>query len=248
MSNVLLDPLAHPVIAHRGASGEYPENTLLAFARGLEQGADAIELDVRASADGVPVVVHDPTLERATSEVGPVARRTAAELGRVDAGAGQCVPTLAQVLDGFPATPLLIEVKDPRAAEPLLAVLRAHGAERRVVVGSFEARALEPLRGSGIARAATRAEVGAGWLWSRLGIGLRHPGYGVLSVPERSGRLRVVDGAFVSRARWAHVPVHVWTVNDRVVAERLRRLGVNGIITDYPARMRALSAEAAGAP
>jgi glycerophosphoryl diester phosphodiesterase len=226
------------VVAHRGASGEYPENTLLAFAKGLEQGADAVELDVRASADGVPVVMHDATLERTTSGAGPVAHRTVAELGRVDAGAGEAVPTMAQVLERFPATPLLIEIKEARVAGPLLAVLRTHGAERRVVVASFEAPALAPFKGSGIARAATRVEVAACWLWSRVGLGMRGPGYGLVSVPERSGRLRVVDGGFVARARRARIPVHVWTVNDRAVAERLRRLGVNGVITDYPARMR----------
>ncbi len=242
MSNILLDPLAHPVVAHRGASGEYPENTLLAFARGLEQGADAVELDVRASADGVPVVMHDATLERTTSGTGPVAHRTAAELGALDAGDGEAVPTVAQVLERFPATPFLMEIKEPRAAGPLLAVVRAHGAERRVVVGAFEAPALAPFRGSGIARAATRAEVRACWLWSRVGVGTRRRGYGAFSVPERSGVLRVVDRRFVARARRAPVPVHVWTVNDRAVAERLRRLGVNGMITDYPARMRDLPA------
>jgi glycerophosphoryl diester phosphodiesterase len=226
------------VVAHRGASGEYPENTLLAFARGLEQGADAVELDVRVSADGVPVVLHDATLDRTTGARGPLAHRTAAELSRVDAGAGQCVPTVAQVLERFPATPLLLEIKEAWAAEPLLAVLRAHGAARRVVVGSLDAPALQPFRGSGIARAATRVEVAAAWLWARLGLGMRLPAFGLLSVPERSGRLRVVDGPFVARARRARVPVHVWTVNDRAAAERLGRLGVNGIITDYPARMR----------
>jgi glycerophosphoryl diester phosphodiesterase len=241
MSNILLDPLAYPVIAHRGASGEYPENTLLAFAKGVEQGAEAIELDVRASADGVPVVIHDATLERTTTGTGPVGRCTAEQLAHVDAGAGETVPTVEQVLERFPQLPLLLEIKDARAAEPLLAVLRGHGAQRRVVVGAFDAAALTPFRGSGIARAATRAEVAAGWLWSRVGVGIPWPGYGVLSVPEQSGRLRVVDRAFVARARRALVPVHVWTVNERAVARRLRDMGVNGIITDYPVRMRGLA-------
>jgi glycerophosphoryl diester phosphodiesterase len=239
--NILLDPLARPVIAHRGASGEYPENTLLAFAQGVEQGAEAIELDVRASADGMAVVIHDATLERTTTGTGPVAGHTAEQLGRVDAGAGEGVPTVGQVLERFPELPLLLEIKEASAAEPLLAVLREHGAERRVVVGAFEASFLAPFRDSGIARTATRAEVAACWLWSRAGIRMRWPGYGVLSVPEQSGRLRVVDPAFVARARRARVPVHVWTVNDRAVAEHLRAVGVNGIITDYPARMRGVA-------
>jgi glycerophosphoryl diester phosphodiesterase len=163
MSNILLDPLAYPIIAHRGASGEYPENTMLAFARGLEQGADAIELDVRATADGVPVVLHDATLERTTDGVGPLGAHTLASLKQVHARAAERVPTLAQVLETFPVTALLIEIKEWRVAAPLLAVIRAHAAEPRVVVAAFAGEVLRPFRHSGIDRAATRGK------WRRSG-------------------------------------------------------------------------------
>ena len=69
---ILLDPDARPIVGHRGASGENPENTLLSFDRALEQGADALELDVRLTADGVPVVIHDATVDRTTSGSGAV--------------------------------------------------------------------------------------------------------------------------------------------------------------------------------
>ena len=84
--NPLLDPAARLVIAHRGSSAEAPENTLPAFEAAVARGADAIELDVRLTADGAPVVIHDATLDRTTDRTGPVAALTLAELRAVDAG------------------------------------------------------------------------------------------------------------------------------------------------------------------
>ncbi|HET9465640.1 MAG TPA: glycerophosphodiester phosphodiesterase family protein, partial [Gemmatimonadales bacterium] len=118
--NPLLDLSARPVIAHRGASGHAPENTLPAFDLAVRQGADAIELDVRLTADGVPVVFHDATIDRTTGHRGPLSAISLAELQEVDAGArftadrghtfpfragGVRVPTLAEVLRGFPEMP-----------------------------------------------------------------------------------------------------------------------------------------------
>ncbi|HEX6434369.1 MAG TPA: glycerophosphodiester phosphodiesterase family protein, partial [Gemmatimonadales bacterium] len=85
--NPLLDLAARPIIAHRGASGSAPENTMAAFTLAIEQGADAIELDVRLTADGVPVVLHDTALDRTTNRSGLLHDHTLAELRAVDAGA-----------------------------------------------------------------------------------------------------------------------------------------------------------------
>src|SRR6185312_5605525 len=118
--NPLLDLDAHPVIAHRGASGYAPENTLPAFELAVRQGADALELDVRLTMDGAAVVIHDATLDRTTGLTGPVRARTLAELRLADAGLrftpdgggtlpfrdqGTRIPTLAEVLWTFPAMP-----------------------------------------------------------------------------------------------------------------------------------------------
>jgi glycerophosphoryl diester phosphodiesterase len=84
---ILLDPLARPVIGHRGNRAHAPENTLASFHEAVALGVDAIEFDLRVSRDGVLMVFHDATLERTTDATGPLADRTAAELGRVDAGA-----------------------------------------------------------------------------------------------------------------------------------------------------------------
>lgn len=237
---ILLDPEAHPLIAHRGASGQYPENTMLAFTRALGQGADAIELDVRVTADGVPVVLHDATLDRTTDRRGAVAGLSLSEIRRAEAGAGERVPTVADVLEAFPTTPLILELKEPAAALPTLAVLRRHGTQGRVLLGAFQRACLAPFRGSAFATAAARVQVAWFWSWARVGLSRRRD-YVAFTVPEHSGRLHVVDAPFLRAARRLRLPVHVWTVDDPQAAARLRAAGVCGIITNYPERMRVLA-------
>lgn len=238
-AGILLDPKAQPVIAHRGASGAYPENTLLAFDRALQDGADALELDVRISADGVPVVIHDPTVSRTTDGTGKVRAMTAAALERLDAGHGERIPRLEAVVERYRTTPLLIEIKEAAASVASLAVLRRHGAERQVLVGSFEWRALIPFRRAGIPTTPARIEVALLLLLSRIGMSwpARVAAY---AVPERKRWVRIVNERFLRLARRAGRPVHVWTVNEPDDARRLRAMGICGIITNFPGRMRDL--------
>ncbi|HVF40493.1 MAG TPA: glycerophosphodiester phosphodiesterase family protein, partial [Gemmatimonadaceae bacterium] len=122
--NILLDAGAHPVIGHRGARAHAPENTIESFAQAVAAGAEAIEFDIRLSADGVPVVFHDPQVSRTTDGTGEVKRMTFAELRELDAGArytpdggktypyagmGHRIPSLEEVIEAFPSTPVLIE-------------------------------------------------------------------------------------------------------------------------------------------
>lgn len=238
---ILLDPGARPIIAHRGASGEYPENTLLAFAKAIEQGADALELDVRVTRDGVPVVLHDAALDRTTDRSGPVEELPWQEVRQANAGGAQTVPSLAQVLEEFPATPLVIEIKTPRAALPVLSVLRAHCATDRVVVGAFERAALAPFDRTEVARAAARSEVARFWLAARWPGRTPRASWRAFTVPRRFGWLHVADRPFLAAARRCRLPVHVWTVDELSEAEHLRELGVCGIMTNFPARMRGLA-------
>jgi glycerophosphoryl diester phosphodiesterase len=240
-----------PVIAHRGASGLAPENTIAALELGLEQGAEALEFDVRLAACGTPVVLHDADLDRTTSCTGPAGRRTAAELAQCDAGhwfttdgvtypwrgRGLFVPTLAQVLARFPETPLLIELKTVESALPVRQVLTTHGAGGRVMVASFLEGALAPFREAGFLTSASRRGILGLWLASRVGLGLRGRDR-AYSVPDKyKDRLRVPTRRFVEAARRAGCPVHVWTVNDPVRARELWGLGVAGIITNFPGLM-----------
>jgi glycerophosphoryl diester phosphodiesterase len=235
---VLLDPDARPIIGHRGAAGECPENTILSFQQAVAQDADGLELDVRISADGVPVVIHDATVDRTTDGRGEVRALPVCDLERLDAGNGQHVPRLLEVLETFPDTALIVEVKERAAAAPVADLLRRCSAVGRVLVGSFEMAALGPFPAAEFARAAARTQVAVFWGLSRVGLAARARGYAAFAVPVRHGSLAVVDRRFISAARRRGKPLHVWTVNDSSVAKRLRSLGVSGIITDYPGRIR----------
>ena len=237
---ILLDPHATPIVGHRGASGECPENTIMSFDRAIAQGADALELDVRVTADNVPVVVHDATVDRTTNGTGSVRSHSLRALRALDAGQGEPIPTLDEVLDRYRDLPLIVEIKERHAAEPALRALRRHDANGRVLVGSFVHAALKPFSAAGWFRAASRRETGASWMASRLGLAFRWRDFAAFTVPERHGSLTLVDRAFVRAAERTGRPVHVWTVDEVADARRLRAMGVAGIITNHPSRMRDL--------
>ncbi|HEX7336305.1 MAG TPA: glycerophosphodiester phosphodiesterase [Gemmatimonadales bacterium] len=252
MYNPLLDLSGRPIIAHRGASGSAPENTMAAFELALEQGADAIELDVRLAADGVPVVLHDPTLDRTTSHYGPVGAVAADRLRDIDAGfrftpdrgrtypfrgGGAHIPALVEVLRAFPLMPFLIEIKEVEAQEAVKRVLLEEDAVLRSVLASEHGAALTCFREPPFAVAASSGEIGALY---RAVLFQRVPAtvpYQALSVPMRYRGLPVPTRAFVAAARRLGCPVHVWTVNDPATARTLWGRGVAGIVTNFPDRI-----------
>ena len=242
------------MIAHRGASGSAPENTLQAFELAARQGADAFELDVRLTADRVPVVLHDATLDRTTDRGGPVGALSLAELREVDAGArftldgrrsfpfraaNVRIPTLAEVLRGFPEMPLLLEVKEPAAQEAVRRVLLEESAIERCVLASEHHAALQAFRKPPFAVAASGAEIGTLYRAVLLRRVPTSVSYRTLSVPVRYRGLPVPTRGFVAAARGLGCPVHVWTVTDPVIALTLWGRGVAGIVTNLPGRIRA---------
>lgn len=234
-ADLLLDPLARPVIAHRGASGLRPENTLAAFLLARELGADGIELDVRLSADGTAMVHHDATLDRTTNRSGRLDARTAFELEGVDAGEGEGIPTLAAALDAAGELPVLIELKEARAALPALEVVRQLGAERRVAFASFLPQALAPLRARGIPLGATRPEIAGAALGAAIGWPPGRVAFDFFAVPYQwKDVLTVPTQRFIDRAGRQQRLVHVWTVDDPAVARTLWGRGVRGILTNRP--------------
>ncbi|MCC7125924.1 MAG: glycerophosphodiester phosphodiesterase [Acidobacteria bacterium] len=240
------------VFAHRGGAGLAPENTLIAFETGLGHGADGLELDVHLSRDGVPVVIHDRTLERTTSGRGLVAEHTAAELAALDAGVafgaaenypfrerGHGVPTLADVLERWPDTRVIIELKYGTAAlaAAVVQVVRRLGAMHRVCLGSFQqegldaARVLAPEIATSASQPEARRTLYRAWVrWP-----FRVPGpYTAYQVPERAGRMTVVTPSFVRQAHRSGQRVQVWVVDREAQAHRLLDWGVDGLISDRP--------------
>jgi glycerophosphoryl diester phosphodiesterase len=239
------------VFAHRGGAKLSPENTIAAFDGGLGLGADGIECDVHLSRDGVPVVIHDRTLDRTTNLSGPVGALTATELARVDAGyrfsangafpfrgQGIGVPTLEELLRRH-QTRTIIELKDGdrELARAVAGVIRRAGAVDRVCVGSFHRGALEVLRADApeIATSASEPEARKTLYrsWFRLPP-LGEKPYIAFQVPERAGRLKVVSRAFIKQVHAEHAAIQVWVIDGSDDVKRLFTWGVDGVISDRP--------------
>lgn len=239
------------VIAHRGGSKLRPENTMAAFDHAASLGVDGIECDVHLAADGVPVVIHDPTLDRTTDASGPVAARTSSELDRVDAGcrfgpsdgfpfrgAGFGVPRLADVLARHATLPCVIEIKGehPDAAARVLDVVDSVGARERVIVGAFSHRILTEIRrlAPAIPTSASGREVRSALWRSRVCLTPRHPAYRLVQAPFRLGGRQVFGRHFVRAVRRAQIPFQAWIIDTEPDMTALLDWGVTGLISDRP--------------
>lgn len=240
------------VIAHRGNAAHAPENTLESFDQAVALGADALELDVRVSRDGVPVVMHDPTLLRTAGRRDAVAALTAAELASVDTGAtftrdggatfpyrgrGLTVPKLVDVLARFPKTPLLIEVKVPEAAAPLERALIASAAAGRTVAASLRHDAVALLRGRTLATGASARDVIRLLPSALTGRGPSRLAYQTLCIPLWYYGIPLPVTRLARAGRRAGVVTHVWTIDDPRIAKKLWSAGIQGIVTNDPAVM-----------
>lgn len=216
------------IYAHRGASRELPENTLPAFRRALDLGADALETDVHVTRDGVLVASHDPDGLRVFGKP-----RRLAEC-RFEEVRGWGVPSLEQLVLELPAVPLNVDLKVDAAA---LAVETLHRlrAQERVTLASFSSATLRRVRslGYGGPTSLGRSEVGrllALPTAAQRGV-LKPPGTAA-QIPVNLARPWVIE-----RCHALGLRVDVWTVNDPALARRLLALGVDGVMTDDPARI-----------
>jgi glycerophosphoryl diester phosphodiesterase len=254
------------VFAHRGGCALGPENTLAAFDLGLAAGADGLELDVHLSADGIPVVHHDATLDRTTSASGPLAARTAAELARIDAGCrfaargafpfrnqGVGIPTLAEVLRRYRDPRIIVEMKvnSREMGEAVARDVRQAGAVERVCAAGYGARSIAAARAAlpEMACSACHAEVRLAVYrtWARWPA--RRVRYGGYQVPEQTGTLRIVSRRFIRYAHRAALKVQVWIVDQEHDMWRLLEWGVDGLISNRPDRaVRVRDAFVAGGP
>ena len=253
-----------PVLAaHRGGAGLAPENTMIAFRQAIDHwDADMLEMDVRLTADGRVVVLHDETVDRTTDGTGRVRDMTWDEVRRLDAGyrfrdaAGGFpyrgrdarIPLFDEVLAELPAMRVMVEPKAAEAAGPLVEVIRARDAEHRVLIGAEFERTRDGARRYRGPRGASRRQVLPFWLLHRVPVIGRWyvPAVDAFQVPETSGRHRVVTPAFVRAAHRANIPVHVWTVDDPGDMRRLLEWGVDGIQTDRPDLLAGVLEEVAG--
>ena len=230
------------LFGHRGARGEAPENTLAGFAHALRAGVAAFELDVRLSADGQLVVIHDQTVDRTTDAAGPVSAYTAARLARLDARAAHPdwperpgVPLLSEVLDGYAGRArLAIELKRdaPDRLERVCAAVVEHVERYRAAAGvtvtSFDPPALEIMRR--LAPALPRALIGAYDTPAFLDTALR------LECRQADVQLSRGSAEVVRRAQAHGLRVVGWLGNTAEELAALLAWGVDGITSDYPTR------------
>ena len=245
------------VMAHRGGGGLWPENTLYAFERAAEIGADVIETEIQSTADDNLVFIHDETIDRTTNGTGSVDSLTLTELKKFDAGyhwtadggrtfpfrgKGITVPTLEEVFTALPNTRINIDLKQisPPLASKLCGLLHSFDRVEKVMVASFGTKALRNFRQvcSGVATSASQREVTLFFLMNLIFLGAAYgPPCHALQIPEYSSGMHVLTKRFLRTAHSHNLKVHVWTVNEVEDMKRLLNLGVDGIITDYPDRL-----------
>ena len=258
-----IDPVPHfaerevSIIAHAGAQGHAPPNTMAAFEAALELGADTLEMDLQITADREIVTIHDGTVDRTTDGTGRVDELTLEELQDLDAGytwededgdtpfrgLGVRHAELGEVFEAFPDTHLVIELKTDGGEaiiQPTIDLIVEHGRADSVTVASFNEDYLLPVRSQlpGVPTNMPESETHDFYVRHLVGL---HPWWNppgkLYQVPETFEGRQVITPGFVRAAERLGIDVQVWTVNDPEQMHRILDAGVHGIITDYPERV-----------
>ena len=247
------------VIAHRAGLGLKPDNTVDAAELSLKLGA-VIEIDLHSSKDGHLVVRHDDTVNSTTNGIGRVHDKTLEELKQLDAGymfdpnkdqsypyreVGITIPTFQEMIDATPGARYVIEIKQarPSIARQLCQALKENSIDERAIIGSFKHEALEEFRAicPHVATSMSPEE-------AKLFVGLQKVGLShllpvsaqALQVPMTHSNLEIVTPSFIKDAQSRGIKVEVWTINETAEMVSLIDDGVDGIITDYPDRLKKL--------
>ena len=245
--------LAIDILAHRGASGEYPQGTRLAFDKALEQGADELELDVHLSKDGYIIINHDADLKANAGVSDKIEDLTLVELKKLDAGhefsldngnsypfrnQGLTLLTLNELFEYYPTAKFNIEIKpnDVRLSDALWEVIESYQMQQQVVIASQHCKAMKRFRAISEGQVKTSATVAelieASLAWSS-GFGWAFkPDFDIAQLPYK-----IMTKPYVRFFQSKGVSVDLWTVNEVSDIERCIALGVDGIIGDYPERI-----------
>jgi glycerophosphoryl diester phosphodiesterase len=217
----------YKIIAHRGASAYEPENTIRAIKRAIELGADMVEVDAHSTSDAYLVVIHDPTVDRTTNGKGAVKEKTLNEIKKLDAGKHEEIPTLQEVLRvSKNKIGVMIEVKGISIERMLVELLQTEDAIERVIVTSFMTDAIKKVK-----ELDSKIQVGQIFSWKILNIARKALELRVsCMVPE----YELVTDEMIRDLHEQRISLFPWTVNARRAAERLIKLGVDGIVTNKP--------------
>ncbi len=243
------------IAAHRGGRGVGPENTLVGITAGLSAGATHIEVDVRGTADGVPVLMHDETIERTCRTEGTLEEMTLDEVKTLDpctlwsehagvatgerdppAGTPRTwyeVPTLSELLDAFPGVPLILDLKDTAPPEAVGQALE-NGWRRPedVIINGFDDDVLDAT-----AEHVPEVPRGPGYDGTEAFYAGEDVEADAIMVPLEHEGIDLVDAEVVERAHAQGKAFWVWTINDLQTTRELMALGVDGIVTDQPGKL-----------
>ncbi len=245
------------VIAHRGGAGIFPENTLHAFQESWKLGVDVLEMDIRETADGKIVAMHDRTANRTTNGEGNISEMTLESVKKLNAGyeftidGGQTfpfreqkitVPTLEEVFDALPDAKFNIEIKNesPTVVNSLCNLIRERKLTEKVIVASISQTNLDNFRRecAEVATSASFTEVLQFYVYYKSGLTDNYtPQMSSLQTLEKLFGMQVVSKESVEIAHQLNLQIHVWTVNQPEQMQRLSEIGVDGIMTDYPDRL-----------
>ncbi len=227
------------VIAHRGYSGVYPENTLIALREAVKLNVDGVEVDARVTKDGAVVLMHDETVNRTTNGCGRVDELTLEEIKSLDAGLwkgeefkGEIVPTLSEALEQLPEDMVMyVEIKPSNAARHVVSAIEGSGAIGRVVICSFHASALKEVSElcPNLPCVLITGACGNMDEFKQLTDVALRCGANGLSIHYGS-----IRAEFVRYAHQRSMGVVAWTVNDFETLSAMLEIGVDAIATDYP--------------
>ena len=232
-------------MAHRGGAIEHLENTMPAFEACVAMGYRYLETDVRITADGVPVVFHDPSLDRVTDRSGRVEQLSWKEVSAARIGGREPVLRLDELLGAWPDVRFNLDIKAAGVLAPLVRTVRRMGVLDRICLGSFSdarVQAARRLLGPTVCTSLGPRGVAALRLssYSPRAAGLVRMQAGCAQVPLQLGGRALVDERFVAAAHARGLQVHVWTVDTVEEATAMLDLGVDGIMTDRPAMLKEL--------
>lgn len=245
------------VIAHQGGDGIWPGDTLYAFEKAVEIGADVLEMDAHITKDGHIILMHDETVDDTTDGTGLIEEMTLDELKQLDAaydwskdggqtflyrGQGIQVTALAEVFEKFPQMRYAIEIKKSGipVEQPLCDLIRQYKMEEKVLVASFHDEVMQNFRATcpEVATSASRGEVTKFVILGKIFLsGLVAPGYEAIQPPfdpEESYNIPIMTKRFIREAHAKNIKVEPWTVDDPELMEQYIEWGVDGIITDRP--------------
>lgn len=218
------------IVGHRGAPGQAPENTLLSFERAMQIGVDWIEFDVRRSRDGVLVVIHDETVDRTTDGSGRVRDMGFSELERLDAGAGQRIPSLQQVIDlAKGRVRMNIEIKERGIEEGVVNTIKKNGIESQCMVSSFIYASIRRVKElcPGLVTAAIMDRVPEDvekCLDTLLGVDTR-----ILMLSKK-----IVTEPFIGEARRLGFALGIWNADTTAEIERYAAMNPEYLCSNYP--------------